>query len=593
MSKIKILSKQLADKIAAGEVVERPASVVKELLENALDAQSTNIEVIIEDAGLKLIKVIDNGQGIEPDDLARACLRHATSKIDNDSDLTNILTLGFRGEALASIAAVSRLTICSAVLGSQEATRLYSEAGQTKNVSKTARMQGTTVEVNNLFYNTPARLKFLKSKATEMANITRIITELALAYPKISFKLIHNQNQLINCSAHSSVLQRIEVLLGKEFSDTLVPIALNISPLKISGYVGKPGCGYSSRKHQYLFVNNRSVTDKTMSHAIIQGYHTFLIEKKFPPALIFIQTSPQLIDVNVHPSKREIRFQQAAIVHDLLAKAIKDALSDKENLPDLSPLQPGLSAEPRNNFNQANIHNTFKPADQDYFKGAYAACRLPEEKLFSIAEGARSLFSQENDQPERGTKSSDYLQAHATYIVTQDDKGLVIIDQHAAHERIVFDQLLKQFKQKKVEKQKLLLPITLHLSGQEFILLNEHKDAFNQLGFEIEDFGDNTLAIYAYPAILGQIDLKAELQAIAGEIAEFEISPDIDKKISQLLASIACHSAVQAKQALSREKMSALLRGLWQTDAPHTCPHGRPTVITISWLDLEKRFQRK
>lgn len=565
MRKIKILSKQLADKIAAGEVVERPASVVKELLENALDAQSTQIEVIIEDAGLKLIKVIDNGQGIDAEDLEQACLRHATSKLDQDSDLTNILTLGFRGEALASIAAVSRLTICSAVQGSREAMQLYSEGGQTQNVIKTARTQGTTVEVRNLFYNTPARLKFLKSKATEMANITRIITELALAYPEISFKLIHNQNQLINCSSHASVLQRIEVLLGKEFSNQLVPISLNITPLKISGYVGKPGCGYSSRKHQYLFVNNRSVTDKIMSHAIIQGYHTFLSERKFPLALIYIQTAAHLVDVNVHPSKREIRFQQSAIVHDLLAKAVKDALSDRQSLPRLNSLE----------------------------QGAYADCRQPEEKLFSIAENKQSLFSQEQDQSYGNKQINDYLQVELTYIVTQDDNGLVVIDQHAAHERIVFDQLLKQFKEKRVEKQKLLLPITVHLSVQEFVLFNEYKDAFNQLGFEIEDFGENTFAVYAYPAILGQIDIKTELQAIAAEVAEFDISPDMDKKISQLLAPIACHSVVQAKQALSREKMHALASKLWQTDAPHTCPHGRPTMIKISWSELEKKFQRK
>jgi DNA mismatch repair protein MutL len=589
MSKIKILSKQLADKIAAGEVVERPASVVKELLENSLDAQSTNIEVIIEDAGLKSIKVIDNGQGIEPDDLAQACLRHATSKIDNDSDLTSILTLGFRGEALASIAAVSRLTLCSTVSGSSEATRLYSEAGQTKDISKTARTQGTTVEVNNLFYNTPARLKFLKSKATEMANIIRVVTELALAYPRIGFKLSHNQNQLINCSADAAVLSRSELLLGKEFAQTLVPITLNIAMLKISGYVSKPGCGYSSRKHQYLFVNNRCVTDKTMSHAIIQGYHTFLLERKFPGALIFIQTAPQMVDVNVHPSKREIRFQQAAMVHDLLAKAIKDGLSDKANLPDVSLSQPTGKA---NNFISGN-NNIAKSLVRDYLKTAYFPEPKAEGKLFSISDKPQELFKQENPQSSGSQKSKDYLQVHSTYIVTQDDKGLVIIDQHAAHERIIFDQLLKQFKQKKVEKQKLLLPITLHLTAQEFILLDEHKQAFNQLGFEIEDFGDNTFAVYAYPAILGPIDLKAELQAICAEIAEFDLSPDIDQKINQLMAPIACHSAVLAKQTLSSEQMAGLLQRLWQTDAPHTCPHGRPTLITISWSDLERRFQRK
>jgi len=586
MNRINILSKQLADKIAAGEVVERPASVVKELLENSLDAQSTSIEIIIEDSGLKSIKVIDNGQGIEVDDLQQACLRHATSKINSDSDLTNIMTLGFRGEALASISAVSRLTICSAAAGGQIAMQLYSEGGEIKNITETVRTQGTTIEVCNLFYNTPARLKFLKTKSTEMAHITRVITELALAYPEIEFKLMHNQKQMINCLRHSSVLQRIEVLLGKEFSEDLVPLSLKISPLKISGFISRAGCGYSSRKHQYLFVNNRCVADKTMSHAIVQGYNTFLMEKKFPAALIFMQTSPQMIDVNVHPSKREIRFQQASMVHDLMAKAIKDALVDKHNLPDLAVNQQRLDKQSQG----SPIRSASGEASQ--FKQSYALRQDSEAKLFSIAD-AETLFSQKEEQVKFCGKRGDYLQVHSTYIVTQDEKGLVVLDQHAAHERIIFDQLFKQFKQKKVEKQKLLLPITLHLNAEEFSLINEHKQTFAQLGFEIEDFGDNSLAIYSYPAILGKIDIKSELQLIAAEIAEFDISPDIDAKIGQFLASIACHSAVRANQELSGEKIDCLLQSLWQTEAPYTCPHGRPTVITISWLDLEKKFQRK
>ncbi|MBU1086764.1 MAG: DNA mismatch repair endonuclease MutL [Candidatus Omnitrophica bacterium] len=592
MSKIKILSKQLADKIAAGEVVERPASVVKELVENSLDARSNNLEVIIEDAGLKSIKVIDDGQGIETDDLPQACLRHATSKINSDADLTNIMTLGFRGEALASIAAVSRLTLCSATASTQIARQLYSEGGETKNICETVRTKGTTVEVLNLFYNTPARLKFLKTKTTEMANITRIITELALAYPQIGFKLIHNQKALINCSAHPSLLQRIEVLLGKEFAQELVPISLNIAMLKISGFVSKAGCGYSSRKQQYLFVNNRSIADKTMSHAIVQGYNTFLMEKKFPAALIFIQTPAQMIDVNVHPSKREIRFQQAGMVHDLLVKAIKDALTDKDHLPQMPNNQlPRFGKQDGSIFFFSN--NKRKTDGINYIQQAYVQRQQSEEKLFSIADAAQTLFNQENEQVYAQGKRGDYLQVHSTYIVTQDDKGLIVIDQHAAHERIIFDQLFKQFKQKKVEKQKLLLPITLHLNAQEFILINEHKTAFEQLGFEIEDFGDNSLAVYAYPAILGKIDIKAEFQAIANDIIEFEISPDFDAKINQFLAPIACHSAVRANQELSSEKIACLLQSLWQTEAPYTCPHGRPTVITISWSDLEKRFQRK
>jgi DNA mismatch repair protein MutL len=587
MGKIKVLSKQLADKIAAGEVVERPASVVKELVENSLDAGSSSIQVIIEQSGLKSIKVIDDGQGIEPDDLPKACLRHATSKIIMDSDLNAIKTLGFRGEALASIAAVSRLVICSKHENSQQAFQIRSTGGEIKSAVDAARTKGTTVEVNDLFFNTPARLKFLKSNTTEAAHIIRVMTELALANPETGFQLIHNNKQLINCEKAQSVKQRTEILLGKEFTDELIPINLNLGPLKIGGFIGKAGGGIASRKNQYLFVNKRAVVDKTVSHAIIQGYHTFLMERKFPSALIFIQTPPELVDVNVHPAKREIRFQDSALLHDTLAKLIKDTLSKKDYLPGILTQTPVSDRVFRPYAGEGSSARSFtgsSSATARHQSSGFEPLNRKDdaERLFSYSE-QKTVFSE----------AGDYLQANKTYIITKDETGIVIIDQHAAHERIIFDRLLEGFKQKKIEKQKLLLPVTIHLSAGEFVLFEQHKQTFAQLGFDIEDFGDNTIAVYAFPVVLGKIDIKSELQAIIGDLGEFDLDPDIDKKVVQFLAPIACHSAIRANETLSEQKIGSLLHQLRQTSSPQTCPHGRPTMINISWPELEKRFKRK
>ncbi len=570
MSKINILPQSLANKIAAGEVVERPASVVKELLENALDAGGTEIEVIIENSGQSSITVIDNGQGISAEDLPKACLRHATSKIRVDADLNTISTLGFRGEALASIAAVSIMKISSCEDNQPCAMRLEIEGGLIKGMFETARKRGTTIEVKNLFFNTPARLKFLKSKAAEMSHIVKIVTDLALAYPQIAFRLLHNKAEVVNFNRGETLFERMRVLFGNDICAQMVEVSFDIAPLRIYGFISKAGHGQTMKKNQFIFVNQRPVIDKTITHAIMQAYHTLLMENQLPLALIFINTRPDLVDVNVHPNKREVRFRDAGALHDVLARVIKDALSDKASLPVLAA-EAGKTAHanPVLDFSfQKRNSNTYLP-------------RLEPKELFSS--------SINEDVPDScfgaGARQLPYFQADNTYIVAPGKDGVVIIDQHAAHERVLFDELLKQRQNKKVEKQKLLIPVTVRL-------IEEHKNIFYELGFEVEDFGGDTFAVYSYPAALGEIDIGAEFEKIITDLFNQEIEPDKIPSVTKFLASIACHCAVRAQEKLSEEKISSLLERLWKTDAPYTCPHGRPTMVTVTLNELEKRFKR-
>ncbi len=584
MSRIKILPKHLADKIAAGEVVERPASVVKELVENALDAKSASIEVSIENAGRTLIKVVDDGQGMNAEDLKLAPLRHATSKIEANSDLMNITTLGFRGEALSSIAAVSFLKIFSRPQSQDSANSIAVEAGQIKSVNESARGIGTTVEVRNLFFNTPARLKFLKSNAAETAHIIRNMNEIALAHPGIALKLLNNKEEVINCDAHKDLLQRIEILFGGELAKVLVPISFDIAPLKIRGFISKPGYGKANRKWQYVFVNKRPVSDKVVSHAILQGYHTCLMEKQFPCVFVFIETPPELVDVNVHPSKREVRFREAAVIHDVLVKLIKDALTDKSNLPKIGKTSGAGE--------QYSFKEDFSPV---------AAGRVSQEdnaadtkELFAASLAELDVFSSQAEQaPVRSFSCVKYLQIDNTYIAAQDKNGMIIVDQHAAHERILFDELSRQLENKKVEKQKLLFPVTVHFSKDEFLQVLEIKSVFETMGFEIEDFGDQTMALYAYPALLGKVDIAREFKNIIADILELDVGVNIGKIVTPVLSAIACHCAIRANQALSQEQIASLVEDLWRTSSPYTCPHGRPTIISLTRDELQKRFKRK
>lgn len=589
-NKIRILPKSLADKIAAGEVVERPASVVKELVENALDAKSSSIEIKIENAGRKLIKISDDGEGMTADDLRLACHRHATSKIKNDLDLNSINTLGFRGEALASIAAVSLLNLCACAENSGLAWEIEIEGGCEKSLQQTTRTKGTTVEVRNLFFNVPARLKFLKADATEMFHIIRNVTELSLAYPQVSFKLFNKTEEIISVSGNTDLSERIKILLGEELSGQLYPIYTENPLLKISGFIAKTGFSQSNRNNQYIFVNKRCVKDRTIAHAIMQGYHTFLPQHQFPPAVVFIELPPELVDVNVHPAKREVRFREGFVIHDMLVKIIKQTLTDKEHLP---YLMADKMEEVKDGFDIVNLYNPRKTGfpSADYMP---AVEEKGQAALYGKDNLPGSLWQEEGkyleDKPQL---SSKHLQIRKSYIVSQHQDGIVIVDQHAAHERVIFDELLEQFNNKTLEKQRLLLPAALNLNKAEAVLMREHKELLQGLGFEVEEFGRESYVVHAYPVVLGKVDISNMFQNILIELSREEISADMDKKVTQFLAPIACHSAVRANENLSDEQIDSLLKRLWKTKCPFTCPHGRPTLITVSWVELEKKFKRK
>lgn len=658
-NKIIILPQEVSNKIAAGEVVERPASVVKELLENALDAGASKIEVEIEEAGRRLIKVSDDGEGMTETDLKLACLRHATSKIKEAADLSNIITLGFRGEALASIAAVSYLKISASRRGEMSGHTIEVDGGKIRKMQEAARSSGTTVEVRNLFFNTPARLKFLKSPATEIANITRIVTELALAYPMISFRLIHKGQEIINVAANSSLVstekphgqskyvaaeprcgsgvnfssadskvgalqlqqrrketflretnlkERIDVLLGKDLAHNFIPVSYEMPSLKIRGFIAKAGFGQATHNNQYTFVNGRPVRDKIISHAIIQGYHTFLADKQFAPLVLFIETLPGSVDVNVHPAKREIRFSNGALVHDAVVKAIKETVCDKACLPKLptenksstlyssAKLTEDYSGKVRDaGASQTTSGKYTVPKSRPFDKRSF------EEKVASGEWGlladknitAPSLFQETEENAAQATRQLQAVQLKNTYIISSDEDGLFIIDQHAAHERVLFDELSSNLKSKNPEKQKLLLPMTLNLNKADAILLSEHKELFQNAGFDIEEFGRDSFMVQSYPVVLGKVDIAEVFDGILKEISQLEIATNGDEKKTKFMASIACHSAVRAGDKLSPQEINSILQRLWKTTSPYTCPHGRPTLIKMNWTELEKRFKRK
>ncbi|MFH1856606.1 MAG: DNA mismatch repair endonuclease MutL [Candidatus Omnitrophota bacterium] len=594
--KIKILPVDISNKIAAGEVVERPASVVKELVENSIDAGSSRIEIEVDDAGKKLIKITDNGEGMSPEDLQLAVLRHATSKIKDASDLYNITTLGFRGEALASIAAVSRVKIVSCCKDSTAGFAIDVEGGEVKKTREVSRAKGTTIEIYNLFYNTPARLKFLKSGAAELSQIIKTVTELALAYPEISFKLVNKNKEIINVAVAADLLERVSILLGKDTADNLLPVSLDMPALKIRGLTAKAGFGYGSRGNQYIFVNKRPVKDKVIYHAITQAYHTFLAEKQFAAAVLFIEIAPEAVDVNVHPAKREIKFRNSSMIHEALVKSIRDVLVDKKIFPSFGGSKESFQTRRQPVQSSDRIYDkSFTPQPRFIDKRSYEEKfantewalidkNIPAPELFE--EKATALFEHE--------KKFKFMQFKNSYVVGSSEEGIMIIDQHAAHERILFDELLSGFQNKKIEKQKLLLPVTLNLNKADAVLMGKYKNLFGELGFEIEEFGRDSFAAHSYPVILGKLDIKIMLEAVIREIFQLEIEgADMDKQITRFLAPIACHGAVRANDELSPAQIESIINRLWKTTAPYTCPHGRPTMIKISWNELEKKFRRK
>jgi DNA mismatch repair protein MutL len=611
MSKIKILPEILSNKIAAGEVVERPASVVKELVENALDAKSTRIIIEVEKGGRSLIRVSDNGMGMNRDDALLAPERYATSKIHKDEDLFAIHTLGFRGEALPSIAAVSKFCLATRDQTSQAGTEVIVEGGTIKKVSQIGSPLGTMVTVRQLFFNVPARRKFLKTVNTEMGHIADTVSSMALGRPDIQFRLTHNGKVVKNWSATADKVGRIVDVLGKDIKNNLNKIEFTSDFLTIKGWISSPRITRSTSRGIYIYVNRRFVKDRVVQHALFQGYGSRLMKGQFPVAVLFIHVPYDQLDVNVHPTKNEVKFARQKKIHDTVA----DVVAERLRLVDQPEWRPKKFSEPKPIDFKSRISESiphFLRIPKKEISPSYPKTPIQQPITDIPPKAGSSLhadphpasswkkdlgFTPTSDQTKLWAKKrfADLKvigQFHDTYILCESSDRIVLIDQHAAHERIIFEQLKNRSQASKKSVQKLLLPETIELGYREAKILEGLIPDLNELGLEIEPFGGNTFVAKSVPALLENKEVKPLVVEIVEKMAQIGFSPGLEKAIDQCLILMACHGAIRANQKLSEQEIKGLLDQLDQCDEPSNCPHGRPTWISWSLKDLEKSFKR-
>jgi len=570
MSIIKILPEHLINQIAAGEVIERPASVVKELLENSVDAKSTSITLEIIGAGDELIKVTDNGHGMSSDDAKLAFERHATSKIETQEDLFDITTMGFRGEALASIASVSIVNLKTKRQNDSIGTQINVVAGAIETFEEYSCPDGTSIEIKNLFFNTPARKKYLKSLSTEYQSIVRLFQSIALINPSIHFKLVHNNKLAADYPRANTLIERINATLGKHTEENCIPIFYESSEISINGFIGKPELARKGNRHQHLYVNDRAITHTLFNYALTESYHSLLMDGKKPFFVINIQISPRLIDVNVHPRKLEIRFMNQSQLFSILRKATKRTLEKNVLMPSFAMHDENLDLDMKNTDMQSKapfIYDHSRPAQLN--KYSYKKEDEKEPSMIPIAQIAKS------------------------YILAENEEGLILIDQHAAHERVRFEELMNEFEKSIPQKQQLLLPITIELSALEFEIFNQHKETISKLGFEIEVFGRNTFIIQSVPSMINQENVEEIILNVINDLSENKKTNAVKTPQEKVIEYMSCRSAIKFGKSLSIDEMMALIRQLDTLKRPYTCPHGRPSMIRLSFEELEKRFKRK
>jgi len=578
---IRLLPPQIANQIAAGEVVERPASVLKELLENSLDAGADTIEVDIEQGGIALIRVRDNGHGIRRDELTLALSRYSTNKISKLSDLEHITSLGFRGEALASIASVARLTLSSRFHLEEQGHCIKSE-GQASSFEPIPHPIGTTVEIRDLFYNTPARRKFLRTDKTEFSHIQEALKRLALSRFDVVFKLTHNRKNLLALkTTHSPAeqLQRVAWLCGTEVTTHLLSLHQESDHLRISGWISQPTHSRSQPDLQYFFVNGRVVRDKLLTHAIRQAYEDVLHASRHPTYVLYLHIEPNEVDVNVHPTKSEVRFAQATQVHNFLVKAVQSHLAT--TLP--GKVTPGIKPRFLESPAPLAIRETFQIYEA---LRADSAEKIPPPKVLVPA----SL--EELPIPPTPPLGYALAQLHGTYILAENTEGLVIIDLHAAHERITYEQMKTAWLTENLPVQRLLVPVQIAVSEREADIIEQHINLVAKLGFEVTRVAPETLLVRQLPIWLSQANIAELIKEMLAELSHFEVSSSLQEHIYQILATLACHSSVQAHRALSLSEMNALLRDLEITLRGNQCNHGRPTWIQLNLKELDNLFMR-
>ncbi len=582
---IRLLSPEVSSQIAAGEVVERPASVVKELVENSLDAGAKNISISIVEAGRTLIEVADDGHGISADELALAASRHATSKLVQSEDLFHIQTLGFRGEALASIGSVSRMIITSRVESAQEGARLSVDGGIAGKVEKIGAPVGTIVRVENLFYNVPARLKFLKTDTTERRAIDSLVTRYALAYPNVRFKVTDGRQVTLQTAGDGDRRAILAALYGVDVAKQMLEVMASEENLTLSGFISPVSLTRSNRREITFFINGRWVQEISLNSALLQAYHTLLMVGRYPLTALFLEMDPEDVDVNVHPTKAEVRFRSQDKVFSFVQRSVRKALLAYTPVPSVSPQLWGARSREEVPERQAGIDWSIAHDESLTVDGEPQTVETVEGQAPSTVGGQRSF--------ESGVPLLRLIgQIGSTYLVAEGPDGLYLIDQHAAHERVLFEKLMAQHENRSIPSQALLAPEVVTLPPQSAKMIGEQLPFLNKFGFEVEEFGTNTFQVRAMPTLFSGGDPASALRALVEDFEEDE-SPLQAEVEARLAARVCKRLAVKAGQVLTSDEQRSLLNDLEACQSPRTCPHGRPTMIHLSVDALERQFGRR
>lgn len=599
MPSIHLLPDLLINQIAAGEVIERPASALKELMENSLDAGATDIAVQLEGGGVKLLRVRDNGKGIAKEELPLALMRHATSKIASLDDLQRVASMGFRGEALASMAAVAQLSLSSRTAEDAHGWKVDAIDGHISEPIPSSQPQGTTIELRELYFNTPARRKFLKSDSTEFAHCDETFKRIALSRPDAAFSLQHNGKTVWQLPAQSLV-ERIATILGDEFGEAATPVERRAANLSLQGLAALPAYSRSTRDAQYFFVNGRFIRDKVASHALRQAYQDILHHQRHPAFVLFLDMPPEQVDVNVHPAKSEVRFRESQGIHQFLFHTVQEALSAPMKTVERAANDEAPAIEPAQ-------HPAYTPRQQGIaFDAAQrqATYRLWEAQTTEKGEGGwdkggtEPAFDSTLSPSPLSLPASEHPLGYAlgqlsgVYILAQNAQGLVVVDMHAAHERIVYEKLKAALDAERIASQPLLVPVTFYAEPLDVATVEANQEALHQLGFELAPLSPTQLALRAMPVMLKQSEAEAVAFEVLRELREYGASRALTERRNELLATLACHSAVRANHALSITEMNALLREMEQTERADQCNHGRPTWFQMSMNDLDKMFMR-
>jgi|LSQX01.1.fsa_nt_gb DNA mismatch repair protein MutL len=578
VNRVKVLEPKISNMIAAGEVVERPASVIKELIENSIDAGATNINIEIKKGGISYIRVTDNGIGIDKEDAKLAFMRHATSKISTEKDLNSISTLGFRGEALASIAAVSHVELITKTNYSEEGVHIIVKGGKVVSENDIGCPQGTTLVVKNLFYNTPARMKFLKKDSTEAGYVGDVVLHMVLSHPEISFRYINNGKESIYTSGDGDLLNCIYTLYGREYSKAMITVNHSENGIIVEGAVGKPSISRPNRTMQNFFVNGRYVKSKLLTVGLEEAYKNLLTINKFPAAVINIKINPQLMDINIHPAKLEVKFSDDKSVYEVLYWAVKNALYSETHIPEII-----VRDTKKNEEDEIDIRIPLEKYNRKQNTD-------PENKIETNIN-QQSFVKEENGNEAIIDDFKIIGQVFGTYIVIEKNEELLLIDQHAAHERFNYEELLEKYKNRDVYSQVLISPVVVELSREEAVITFENIDFLKTIGFEVEDFGNNSVLIRQAPFN----SENKELKALFLEIIEL-LSGQKESKISEIeykaLYSIACKASIRANSVMHTLEMKELVRKLLSMDNINTCPHGRPITISLTKRQIEKEFKR-